>query len=111
MNLDGLIERTNDTDGSMRAEIDGGGTNGREKSSGKLAGIEAVLFEKGEAVVARYELREETGQLDGRKRVGSGEGFMRERLQGFAGLERDIEAGELAKISEVVGVKGDAETG
>jgi hypothetical protein len=68
--LDGLIEGANHADGSVGAEVDGCGANGGEKGEGQFAGIEAVLFEEGEATAAVEELRKEMGQLCGGERVG-----------------------------------------
>jgi hypothetical protein len=107
--FDGLIKRANDADGRVGTKVDGGGADGGKKSPGQLAGIEAVLFEESEAVVTGDKLWEEMGQLRSGERVGRCEGFVRERLQGGAGLERDMETGEIVEAGEIVGVEGDAE--
>jgi hypothetical protein len=49
--LDRVVRGAGGEDGSVGAEVDGGGADGGEKCGSELAGIEAVLVEEDEAVV------------------------------------------------------------
>jgi hypothetical protein len=55
LDLNGVAGRTSGEHGRVWAEVDGGGMYGGEKRGGELAGVEAVLVEEEETVVAGVE--------------------------------------------------------
>ncbi len=58
MDFDDVVgDGSNEADGSVGAEVDGGGGDGGEERCGEFAGIEAVFVEEGKALVAGVELR------------------------------------------------------
>jgi hypothetical protein len=65
LDLDGVVNGTSGEGGCVGAEVDGGGMYGGEKCGGELAGVEAVLFEENETVVAGVEYGKEPGEVGG----------------------------------------------
>jgi hypothetical protein len=80
LDLDGVVNGTRREGGCVGAEVDGGGMYGGEKCGGELAGVEAVLFEENETVVAGVECGKEAGEVGGCEFVVWGGDFGREGL-------------------------------
>jgi len=59
----GVVGGASGDNGSIGAKVDGGVADGSYKSGGELAGVEAVLIEENEVVIARRECGEQASQL------------------------------------------------
>jgi hypothetical protein len=111
LDLDGVADGASGEDGCVGLEVDGGGMYGGEKRCGELTGVEAVLVEEDETVVAGVECGYEVGELCGGEFIVCGGDFGREGLQGGVGLEGDANAGESVEAVEEVGIEREAQVG
>ena len=106
-----VVDGAGGEDGGVGAEVDGGGAYGGEECGGELAGVEAVLVEEDEAVVAGGECGEETSEVFGGESCWRGADGGWKGLQGGVGLEGDADAGESVEAVEEGGVEREAEVG
>ena len=111
MNLDGVVERISGEDGGVGAEGDGGALDSGAKCGGELAGVEALLVEEEEMVVAGGKRWEEVRKVFGSEFVSCAGGARRECLERGVGLEGDAAAGEGMELIEKVGIEREAEVG
>ena len=100
LDLDDVVGGARGEDGRVGAKVDGGGMYGGEKCGGELAGVEAVLLEEDETVVARAECGKEAGEVCRREFAVWGGDAGWKGLQGGVGLEGDAHAGENVEAVE-----------
>jgi hypothetical protein len=109
--FDGVFNVASGQDWCIGAEVDGRVADAGEECGGELAGIDASLVEEDEAVIARCECGEETGEICWGEFAFGVWRVMWDGLQGGVGLEGDVDAGENADAVKKFWVEGDAEVG
>ena len=92
-------------------EIDVSGVDGGQKRWGELTGVDALLVEEEEAMVAGSECGQKISEISSGELAVYDAGAMRNRLQGREGLKGDRDAGESVDAIEEVGVEREAEGG
>jgi hypothetical protein len=92
VDFDGALNGAHDANGSVGAEIDGGGADGGEESLSQVAGVEALLFQEDEAMSAGIQVGQKLGEGFGGELDRPWRGVRRESLQGAAGLEEHMDA-------------------
>ncbi len=114
VNLDRVNVGAKDADRCLSPKVDRRGTDGGEKSWGEFARIETVLAEEEKAMVAWCEIgKKKRERLGGEKRNVPNNLMMARRkgLEGGAGVEGDVKAGEIEEMLQKIGIEGEAEFG
>jgi hypothetical protein len=100
---------SDEADGHVGAEIDGGCVDGGEECGGEFAGIEAMFVQKSEGLVAWVELGQQAREFFWGEEVGLGGRIY--GLEGDVGVEGDLVARKGLEAVEEGWVEGEAEIG
>ena len=102
--LNCVVDGASREDASIWLDVDGCGADGDEKGCGELTGVEAMLIEAYESMVAGSKSRKEMSEIFAAEFSVCNGGASRNGLQGSVSLKGDVDAGEFVYAVEVVGV-------